>query len=695
MPSLKRITFAPVLVAAFLLFMPACANEESAETTEETPTAAQPAGQSRAESTQTAQTTAPAPPPESTIDPKGRVIILGFDGVEPSIVSTMMDNGELPNLTKLRDTGTYTPLGSTNPPQSPTAWSSFATCTDAGDHGIYDFIKRNPKTYFPAVGFGTIEHPKLAPDGSVHEAAHGVNFRKGETFWDVADEQGAACKILSMPFAFPPDDLHRGAMLSGLGVTDVRGTQSTFVSLATNFTPEELDDSPSGGMRIPIEFEGDNATVSIPVARDPRQRRATYVEAPIALTKTGEGRLTIDVQGTEQTLNKGEWSDWFEWNVPVTDQYAVAAISRFYVMESGEDVRLYMTCLQFHPENPYIPFTTPAEYSAELAERYGLFKTIGWAYDTHALRQDAMNEEMFLEDIYRTMAWREQLTLDELDRGEFDMLVSVWTATDRVGHMFWHHRDEKHPLYTKAGADKYGRVVEDTYKKMDEIVGKVMAKLDEDDLFMIMSDHGFHSFRRGFNVNTWLIREGYLAVKGANNPATAYTNSRYLQGFDWPKTQAYSLGLGSIFLNLQGRERDGVVAPADVEAVVAEIREKLLAVVDPETGDNVFSEVYAGADVFEGISSGDAPDIQLGYAEGYQSTKAAAAGAAPADLFEDNDDKWSGEHASSDIATTPGIFFSNRNVEGQPTLLDLGMTALNHLGAEIPEAFEGKVLNYN
>ncbi|MCC6145629.1 MAG: alkaline phosphatase family protein, partial [Candidatus Hydrogenedentes bacterium] len=343
------------------------------------------------------------------------------------------------------------------------------------------------------------------------------------------------------------------------------------------------------------------------------------------------------------------------------------------------------------PNDPYIRMTTPPNFSKELADRYGLFKTIGWVYDTKALQQGDMTEEMFLQDVERTMAWREQLCLDEIDRGNFDLLVSAWTATDRVAHMFWAYRDPKHPLYSEEMARKYGDVVERTYRKMDEIVGKVMGRLQPEDLLMVMSDHGFHSFRKGFSVNTWLVRNGYLAVKGQGDPATAFTDEKYLQGFDWSKSKAYGLGLGMIFLNLQGREGQGTVAPAEAKALAEEIKQKLLQETDPETGDKIFRDVYlfTGA---EGAAVEDAPDLQLGYAEGYQTDKSSAAGSAPQELFEANRDKWSGEHASSDVAVTQGILFSNQKLKDGANLTDLGVTALQFLGGKAPADWEGKGL---
>jgi len=618
-----------------------------------------------------------------------RVIILGFDGVEPSIVDAMLTAGELPNLAKLRDAGTYQRLASSNPPQSPTAWSSFATCVRPGNHGIYDFLRRNPASYMPGLGFGITKHPELAPDGALAKPARYEGYRRGETFWAAANGQGARCKLLIVPFAYPLEPLHDCSMLAGLDVTDIRGTQSTFFALSEHFTEQE---DVAGGVRLPLKFEGDTATVKVPGLRHPQDRR-TFVEAPLKVSVDRTARtVTVALQGQTAKLAEGAWSEWLEWAFEVTPKFTIKAISRLYVLEAGDAVRLYMTCLQIHPREPYLPISVPDAYSADVADRYGLYRTVGWSYDTKALQKDEMTEDMFLEDARRRMAWIGTLMVDEIELGRFDLLIAAWTATDRVAHMFWRYRDPDHPLYTAEGAAKYGRTVEETYIKMDDIVGEAMARLKPDDLLMIMSDHGFHSFRKGFSANTWLVRNGYLTVKGQGDRKTAYTDTKYLQGYDWSKTKAYGLGLGSLFLNLQGRERNGIVSPEEAPALLKELRDKLLTVTDPDTGAKVLRNVYLQPDVYTGAAEADAPDIQLGYAEGYQTAKPSAAGAAPKDILIPNDDKWSGEHAASDVEDTPGIFFANKATAQKPSLIDLGVTALEYLGLPVPAAFEGRSL---
>ncbi|MBM3289534.1 MAG: hypothetical protein FJY92_05230, partial [Candidatus Hydrogenedentes bacterium] len=388
---------------------------------------------------------------------RGRVVILGFDGVEPAIVDAMFAANELPNLAKLRDEGSYRRLTSAIPPQSPSAWSSFTTCTNTGAHGVYDFVTRNPAKYFPQKGFGSAEHAELDPEGKVTRPARFDAVRKGHSFWKEADSQGLKTTSLMVPFAFPAEDLAQGCMLCGLGVTDIRCTDSTFFSFSDTY---EKNESVSGGMLVPLKFEGNVATAMVPGARDPRKKYGTpeaFVQAPIEFT-VNRAANTVSIKTPSETLNvkKEEWSKWIEWSFDVSPQFAVKAISRFYVLDAGENVNVYMACLQFDPKAPYIRFSTPETFAGDLKDRYGLFKTIGWTYDTHALRRGALTDDAFLVDVAQTMAFHERLMLDEFDRGN-DMLVAAWTGPDRVSHMFWRFRDPKHPLYTEDGAAKYGR----------------------------------------------------------------------------------------------------------------------------------------------------------------------------------------------------------------------------------------------
>jgi len=624
---------------------------------------------------------------------KGRMIMLGYDGMEPSVVEAMLERGELPTLKKLQEQGTYCHLTSTIPPQSPVAWNSYATCKNPGGHNIYDFIRRNPKGPkgpMPLVGTGKIDPPVLDEAGGLKTPAKGTNYRMGNPFWSVADAQGKRGKILNIPFAFPPDPLKNGMMISALGVPDLRGTTSTYFSLSDGFTPEQLQEDLGGGQRIALSFSGEDETgFTVPGPRDNRYRFSdpnAYTRSSLRMKinrKDKQGVVVAD--GKQVDIEAGTWSDWLELRFEMSPKEEILGITRFYPLEIGEKVRIYMACVQYHPDAPYTAFTEPESYSAELKGRFGLYKTIGWAYDTHALRQYDLDEEGFLKDIDYTMSWRDRLTLDELQRGDFDFLLSGWTATDRAGHMFWRFRDEGHPLYDASAPEHWRNALEYTYKRADMQTGAVLARLREEDTLIVFSDHGFGSWRTEFNLNVWLQENGYLAV---NNPKQAETG--FLQGIQWSATRAYAVGLSSLYLNLAGRETGGVVKPEEADALIAELQAKLGEVIDPKTGSKVFSTLYSGQ-VYSGEAKADAPDISLGYSPYYQNSRGTSRGGVAGPLFEPVKDKWSGEHAASDFKNLPGVMFANRRLEKQePHIKDLGVTMLASLGLDIPADYEGE-----
>ncbi len=623
----------------------------------------------------------------------GRVIMLGFDGVEPRVIEEMLSRGELTNLAALRDQGGFYDLASTIPPQSPVAWNSFGTCKNPGGHSIFDFIRRDPRGRFgpmPFVGTGKLDPARFGADGAVSDSARGVNYRKGTPFWSVADAQGRRCKIINVPFVFPADNLKNGLMICGLGVPDLRGTTSTYYSLSDQWDEARLKKNVSGGRRVRLTFDG--AGTAVFSAPGPRNTQFAYGDPRAFATadirfqvdrKGGRGSVAADGKTVE--LVPGQWSEWLELHFQVTGKYAVEGITRFYPLEISEAaVRVYMACVQFHPKAPYVPFSSPDNFTEEILERYGLFKTVGWSYDTHALSQGDLDEDAFLKDVEQTMAWHEKLTLDELDRGGTDLFISAWTATDRIGHMFWRFRDPKHPLYDGGAPERFARALELTYKKADEITGKVMARVKEGDTLFVLSDHGFGTWRTGFDVNAWLRDNGYLAV---SDPAKAAEG--FLQGIDWAKTKAYSVGLSSLYVNLRGRETFGAVDSGEADKIAAELRDKLLQVKDPATGQAVFTGLHLRG-VYKGEAMADAPDMSLGYSAAYQSDKGCAVGGVGEKLFAANDDKWSGEHASTDYALCPGMLFTNRKLaKDKPHIQDLGVTALRLMGADVPGDYEG------
>jgi predicted AlkP superfamily phosphohydrolase/phosphomutase len=211
--------------------------------------------------------------------------------------------------------------------------------------------------------------------------------------------------------------------------------------------------------------------------------------------------------------------------------------------------------------------------------------------------------------------------------------------------------------------------------------------VDEDTLLIVMSDHGFKSFQRGVNLNTWLHQNGYLELKGEPS------GLEWFQDVVWEKTKAFAMGLGGIYLNIEGREAKGLVKPGeDEKQVKKEIIEGLKSLIDESRGVQPVTEVYDTRKIYRGPYVEEAPDLIAGFKPGHRVSWASAQGAVTADVFEDNTKSWSGDHCVNP-PDVPGILFSNQKLNGkQPSIIDLAPTILDVFGVPIPQFIDGKSL---
>jgi predicted AlkP superfamily phosphohydrolase/phosphomutase len=255
-------------------------------------------------------------------------------------------------------------------------------------------------------------------------------------------------------------------------------------------------------------------------------------------------------------------------------------------------------------------------------------------------------------------------------------------TSDRVQHMFYRF------LHEDNAASPYARTIEDLYQRMDKLVGLAMEHVDKDTVIFVLSDHGFCSFRRGVNLNAWLRDNGYLVLKhGADE------SGRYFKGVDWSRTRAYTLGLGGLYLNVKGREAQGIVKQgAEAEALKQELIEKLSGLRDETKNDVAIRTAYAASALYKGPYLAEAPDLIIGYNEGYRTSWDAAVGKVTAEIFEDNCKAWSGDH-SVDPLLVPGILFSNRKIAAEdPGIEDMAPTVLQLFGVARPGWMEGRTV---
>ena len=376
-------------------------------------------------------------------------------------------------------------------------------------------------------------------------------------------------------------------------------------------------------------------------------------------------------------MKTGEYSPWIALTFRTSLGMKASGIARFLITETAPEFSLYVTPVHIDPEKPAMPISHPAYYAVYLAKLIGSFATLGMAEDTWALNEGVIDEKAFLEQTYLTHAERERMYLSALEHTRQGVVACVFDATDRVQHMFYRHLGED---------GEFSGAIEDLYRRADELVGKTLPHVDGETVLFVLSDHGFTHFRRGVNLNTWLHQNGYLTLKDG-----ALESGPYFQGVDWSRTRAYAVGLSGMYLNVKGREAGGIVAPGtEAASLVDELASKLSGLRDEENGETAIRQAYATRSLYQGPYLDAAPDLIVGYNEGYRISWDAATGKVGRVAIEDNLKAWSGDHCI-DPLLVPGVLFSNRAIDAaDPGIEDMAPTALDLFGIATPDWMEGK-----
>jgi predicted AlkP superfamily phosphohydrolase/phosphomutase len=620
-----------------------------------------------------------------------RVVVLGLDGLEPTLTEAMIDAGKLPNLARLREQGTYTRLGTTTPPLSPVAWSSFTTGTNPGKHNIYDFISRNPASYRPTQSSVQVRDSgrklRVGPYVIPLSRPDITGLRKSKPFWNVLGEKGIFSAIVRVPITFPPDRF-RGVQLSAMCVPDLRGTHGMFSYYTENGQTGATTEGEVGGDVIAIERDGDAVHSFLRGPDNTLRAGQPQMRVPFRVTKGDNGSPTLHIDGQKVRLTPGRYTDWVSVRFRAVGLLKVRGVCRF-MLKQFQPFEMYCTPVQIDPEKPIMPISNPGNYAKYLARLQGPYATLGLAEDTWSLSENRLDEDAFLTQAYDIHAEREAMFFDALKRVPRGCVVCVFDGPDRIQHMFWRFIDENHPALAGKDRASHKHVIEEMYQKMDDLVGRTMDEVDDrKTVLFVMSDHGFKPFRRGVDLNTWLLENGYLALKeGARRPSASY-----LADIDWSRTQAYALGLAGIFLNVRGREGQGTVERADAARVAAEISEKLTGLRDPQDNEVAIHEAMPKGTVYRGPYLDAAPDIIIGYTPGYRVSWDAVIGKCGEAVFSDNTKAWSGDHCiHPDLV--PGVLFCNRKLNlDDPDIVDLAPTTLDLFGVEKPAYMDGKSL---
>ena len=610
-----------------------------------------------------------------------RVVIVGLDGLDPGLSSEYISQGCMPNLEKLQKQGSFRRLQTTKPSISPVAWSSFATGTNPGKHRIFDFITRDARSYLPVLSSVRISnkprHFRFGPLNLKSSKSRALFLRKGTSFWNILGKFGVFCHIQRVPISFPPEK-HYGVSLSAMCTPDLRGTQGAFTSLMESKT--DAGDDFSDGVVLPLVVEGDHFHGDIPGPTHPKTGKPITYRLN-GLVDRDNDRVQIIVNDTNFELTPGEYSPWIQLDFTIGRFKKIKSIVRFLVTQVRPSLAIYITPINIDPENAAMPISHPRSYAVYLAKLHGQFATLGLAEDTWALNEDIIGEQAFLDQAYDIFDERRQHFFHALKTAKSGVVSTVIDTSDRIQHMFFRYLDPDHPANQGKDREEHKDAIRNLYQRMDEFVGQTMERLSPRDLLIVLSDHGFASFKWGVNLNTWLHRAGYLHLKDESLPA-----GKWFENVDWSRTRAYAMGLTGIFINLAGRESKGIVQSANERLKIQlEIKEGLEKLEGPEPDRRPIRKVMLSQMNLSGPYVEDAPDLIVGYEKGYRASWNCAVGRVTQEVIEPNTKRWSGDH-SIDPDQVPGVFFSNWRMgdNGSLSIMDIGPTVLDLYGCRPP-----------
>jgi predicted AlkP superfamily phosphohydrolase/phosphomutase len=643
-----------------------------------------------------------------------RVLVLGIDGMDPKLVKTFIARGALPNIQKLIEIGDFKQLTSSIPPQSPVAWSNFITGSNPGKHGIFDFIHRDPKKYSPYLSTTMTEEPDQSHSLVIGRRVVWLKggtiklLRRGRAFWQDLAAAGIRERVYKIPSNFPPEE-GEGWSSSGMGTPDMLGTYGNF-TFFTDAPPEHAKEV-YGGTITPVfpnnnvietEIIGPPNTFLLderrPYLGSGESKHRNYASSNIPFTiyiDADNPAVKIEVQDRETMLEQGEWSGW----VPIVFKMwphlvEVKGMVRFYLKSVRPNFQLYMSPVNMDPIEPPLPVSNPSEYFADLAEEEGYFYTQGMPENTKARQAnlDVLDDAELFDQMM--LVHREDLRNFRRHLAEFHdgFLFFYFGSLDLGTHMFWRLHDWQHPAFDPNSYVQLGDPVELLYRKMDVVVGMAMKTMDDKTTLIVMSDHGFAPWYRSFQVNSWLLANGYIkllpGVKQEDVDMLADASGN--EALDWSRTSAYNLGINSVYINLQGREKNGAVSEAERRPLVDEIAKKLEEYVDPATGEHPILHAYKAYEVYHGGAADTAPDLILGYRRGWRGGDDSALGEMPTAITDVNMSSWSGDHCMDTVEVPGSIVASRKILKPDPALIDLGPTVLKLFGLPVPADMDGK-----
>ncbi len=508
--------------------------------------------------------------------------------------------------------------------------------------------------------------------------------RAGESFWTTMGKQGLRAKVLGGPVEWPARTKDNVSLTTGLATPDVMGTHHTYTLFTEPPHAQAGEITEMGGRVERLEFKNNVAQAKLlgpparfDVATWKRWERGEILEMPRETIgfqihrRADSDRLDIlfnlaDVEvpagrsmdtsrfpigemmaNGSLVLAPGVWSEHIRLVYTLGGLVKLHGTVRLKLLAGGNAVRLYAQPVQFDPlDTPDVfAVAAPSRFGEDLAEEFGLYDTLGWVEATSALNDGNIDDQTFLETCDHAFDERRAQLLPLLEAGDWNLLVCFCYEIDRICHMMWRHMDAKHPAHDPMAADALKNAIRDAYVRADKLVGEVMAKMPKDCVLLVVSDHGFAPYYASVNLNRWLLDNGYLKLNKPTKDVSMddlFTGKgRYFGTYDWTQTRAFCMGLGKIYLNLAGREPQGIVHEGkEASDLREEIRRKLLDLRDAN-GGRVIREVKLNREIWDGPLLQDDCDLVVLFERGYRISWQTTLGGAHESIISPNLRNWS------------------------------------------------------
>jgi predicted AlkP superfamily phosphohydrolase/phosphomutase len=625
---------------------------------------------------------------------RNKIVILGIDGMDPILLTHFIQEGLMPNFSRLIQHGSFSKIQTSIPPQSPVAWSDFAVGASAGAHGVFDFIHRDPKTMTPYLSTSSIVGPSHTISIGEWEIplqkGHADQLREGKAFWEYLAEAEIPTTIFKMPGNFPVKG-EKVRAVSGMGTPDLLGSYGIFSFYSSN--PSVQTKELSGGRIFRVNVKDDKIKGELIGPENTLKKEQVNTKIAFTVWRDPQNPVVkIKIQDHELILNSGEWSNWIQLSFEMFPLIKhIKGICKLLIKQIHPHFEMYVSPINVDPTVQSLPVTSPSDYGKEIVKEIGFFGTKGLPADTKALSQGILREGEYLEfsdQIFEESRAAMRYELANLSRRGGGLLFFYYSNIDQDSHMFWRVYDRGHHLYSPEIGKKFQASIKKSYMNMDFAVGEVLSHFDlRDENFnlIIMSDHGFAPFNRSVNLNSWLLEKGYISLFNRK----IRKDNGFFENVNWSKTKAYGLGINALYINKAGREREGTVPETEAYAFIATMRKELLELKDPLTHRNAISNVWIGKEIYQ-REDDKTPDLIIGWNKGYRSSWETVLGGFSEEVFAYNDDKWSGDHCI-DPQWVPGILVTSKKLtHPRPALPDVTATILRDCNIPIPRAMTGK-----